>query len=397
MPTQRSILTLNGGSSSIRFALFSLEDSAPNRWASGKLDGIGTARQSLHYRASPSAPARLVDLPADANLLDWIGAEFNFDSIAAAGHRVVHGMRRAAPEIVTDDLLTDLRKYSGFDPEHLPGEIALMDALRRRMPDLLQVACFDTAFHRGMPLVARTLSIPHSYFNQGVERYGFHGLSYTYLLRELERVAGTPAANGRVIFAHLGNGASMAAVRDGKSIDTTMGFTPAGGLPMGTRAGDIDSGLAAYLVRPGGLSPDAFARMVHHESGLLGVSAISADMRDLLESQTRDPRAAVAVDLFCYQARKWIGALAAALGGVDTLVFAGGIGENAPEVRRRVCEGLEFLGLLVDPPTNAANAPVISPPGARATIRVIATDEESIIVDAVFTTLKLRQKDQPNG
>ncbi len=397
MRPKRSILTLNGGSSSIRFALFSLDGEEPTRWASGKLDGIGGARQSLSLRDSPTAAPRVVALPANATLLDWFDQEFGFDGIVAAGHRVVHGMRRAAPEIVTGDLLSDLSTYCGFDPEHLPGEIALMETLRRRMPNLLQVACFDTAFHRDMPAVARTLSLPRSFQKQGLERYGFHGLSYTYLSRELEHLAGASDANGRVILAHLGSGSSMAAMRDGKSIDTTMGFTPAGGLPMGTRAGDIDSGLAAYLVGPGGLTPTAFARMVHHESGLLGVSATSADMRDLLDNESHDPRAADAVNLFCYQARKQIGAFAAVLGGVDTVVFAGGIGENSPEIRRRICLGLGFLGLVVDAPSNTANAPVISPPNAPVRIRVIPTDEESVIAEAVLTTINKLPKDKPNG
>ena len=227
------------------------------------------------------------------------------------------------------------------------------------------------------------MPIPRRFDAAGIERYGFHGLSYAYLMEELARVAGAAAARGRVILAHLGNGASLAAVRDGASIDTSMGFTPAAGLPMGTRTGDLDPGVAWYMMRSENLTPEQFNHVVNHESGLLGVSETSSDMRDLTERQAGDVRAAEAVDLFCYQTRKWIGAFAAALGGLETLVFAGGIGENAGDVRARICTGLEFLGIQLEPAANAASSPVISTASSRTTVRVIRTDEELMIARAV--------------
>ena len=393
----RNILTLNGGSSSIRFAVYSLDEPEPKRWAVGKLDGIGLGRQSFTFHDLREEEPRPSDLPPGANLLDWIDKEIGLDSIVAVGHRVVHGMHRPMSVRITQELLDELRRFSPFDPEHLPRELDLIEVFRKRNPDLLQVACFDTAFHREMPPVARTLPIPRRFSAMGIERYGFHGLSYTYLMQELTRLAGRPAAEGRVILAHLGNGASMAALRGGKSIDTSMGFTPAGGLPMSTRTGDLDPGVAAYLLRAQGLSADDFNRMIHHESGLLGISETSSDMRDLLESQAHDPRAAEAVELFCYQARKWVGAFAAALEGLDTLVFAGGIGENAAEVRARICAGLGFLGVALDATQNAANAAVISSAASAVCVRVIRTDEEFVIANAVFEMLGNRNQESLHG
>lgn len=393
----RNILTLNGGSSSIRFAVYSLDEPKPKRWAVGKLDGIGLGRQSFTFHDLREEQPRPSDLPPGANLLDWIDKEIGLDSIVAVGHRVVHGMHRPMSVRITQELLDELRRFSPFDPEHLPRELDLIEVFRKRNPDLLQVACFDTAFHREMPQVARTLPIPRRFSAMGIERYGFHGLSYTYLMQELTRLAGRPAAEGRVILAHLGNGASMAALRGGKSIDTSMGFTPAGGLPMSTRTGDLDPGVAAYLLRAQGLSADDFNRMIHHESGLLGISETSSDMRDLLETQAHDPRAAEAVELFCYQARKWVGAFAAALEGLDTLVFAGGIGENAAEVRARICAGLGFLGVALDATQNAANAAVISSATSAVCVRVIRTDEEFVIANAVFEMLGNRNQESLHG
>jgi acetate kinase len=281
-----------------------------------------------------------------------------------------------------------LRRITPYDPEHLPLEIELMEAFRKRHPALPQVACFDTAFHRTMPRVASLLPIPRRYEAAGVRRYGFHGLSYEFLVEELTRLGDPAATKGRVILAHLGNGASVAAVRDGKSIDTSMGFTPTAGLVMGSRSGDLDPGLVSYMASTEQMSAKQFQNMVNHESGLLGVSETSSDMRDLLEHETQDIRAAEAVALFCYQAKKWIGAYAAALGGLDTLVFAGGIGENAPPVRARICEGLGFLGIELDETRNAATEAVISADAGRVTVRVIPTDEELMIARSVCRILK---------
>jgi acetate kinase len=271
-----------------------------------------------------------------------------------------------------------------LDPEHLPVEILLIEACQKRFPNLPQVACFDTAFHHDMPRVAQILPIPRRYEALGVRRYGFHGLSYAFLMEHLDEGA---AAQGKVILAHLGNGASLAAVRDGKSMDTSMGFTPAAGVPMGTRSGDLDPGLVGYLARTEGIDAVRFNEMVNFQSGLLGVSETSSDMRDLLEHEAQDARAADAVALFCYQVKKWIGAFAAALGGLDTLVFAGGIGENAPVIRARICEGMEFLGIELDQTRNTGNEDTIST--GRASVRVIHTDEELMIARSVCRILRV--------
>jgi acetate kinase len=323
-------------------------------------------------------------------LMDWLEERIGRDTLTAVGHRVVHGgPKYCKPQQITAEMVEELHQLSPFDPEHLPEEILLTGAFHRRFPDLLQVACFDTAFHHDLPRVACLLPIPRRYEAQGVRRYGFHGLSYEFLMGELGRLAGTEAAQGRVILAHLGNGASLAAVREGKSIDTSMSFTPTSGIPMSTRSGDLDPGLIWYLARTEKMSAKQFNKMVNFQSGLLGVSETSSDMRDLLEHETQDGRAADAVALFCYQIKKWIGAFAAALGGLDTLVFAGGIGENAPTVRARICDGLEFLGIELEERPNAANAGVISAAASRVVVRVICTDEERMIAKTVCRVLGL--------
>ena len=304
--------------------------------------------------------------------------------MGAIGHRLVHGgLRERDHQRITPELLDDLRGSVGVDLAHLPREIALIEACRERFPDLPQVACFDTAFHRTMPRVAKLLPIPREYANRGLRRLGFHGLSYTYLMEALGRLD-PPAARGRVIVAHLGSGASMAAVRGGAPVDTTMGFTPLAGLVMGTRPGDLDPGVLAYLVRAERFTPDELDDFLSRRCGLIGVSGTTADMRDLVAAAPHDARAADAVELFCYRARQWVGALAASLGGVDMIVFAGGIGEKSPEVRRRTCEGLSFLGVEIDPSLNAADAPVISAAGGSVTVRVIPTDEEIVMAKIVL-------------
>jgi acetate kinase len=292
-------------------------------------------------------------------------------------------------------MVTDLKQLSPFDPDHMPEEILLTEAFHRRFPDLPQVACFDTAFHHDLPRVAQMLPIPRRYEAQGVRRYGFHGLSYEFLMEELARLAGADAARGRVILAHLGNGASLAAVHDGKSVDTSMSFTPTAGVPMSTRTGDLDPGLVSYLARTEKMSAKQFNDMVNFQSGLLGISETSSDMRDLLKHETQDVRAAEAVALFCYQVKKWIGAFTAALGGIETLVFAGGIGENAPAVRTRICDGLGFIGIELEEKDNAANSGVISAASSRVVVRVIHTDEEQIIAMTVCQVLGLAIRRSP--
>ena len=387
------VLTVNGGSSSIKFALFDPGD-PPRRVLCGAIERVGLADAFL--RASgPDTPDEHITLAAAdpaqavAGLVEWLDARGDLAGVAAVGHRVVHGgPTRFDPQPVTPVLLADLRAAVPLDPAHLPAEIGLIEALAGRLSGVPQVACFDTAFHRDLPAVASLLPVPRRFAAAGVRRYGFHGLSYAYLLEELERLAGPAAAGGRVVLAHLGSGASMAAVRGGQCLDTTMGLTPAGGLVMGTRTGDLDPGVLVHLLRTENLSADGLDRLVNRESGLLGVSETTPDVRDLLARRATDPRAAEAVELFCYQARKWVGALAATLGGLDTLVFAGGIGEHSPEVRAGICDDLGFLGVRLDAAANAAHAPVISAAGSACTVRVIPTDEELTIARTVFRTLE---------
>ena len=390
---QRSVLTVNGGSSSIKFALFEAT-TAMRRTLTGRIEGVGLAHGRFVVKGpaksdSFSKSVKVPDHTAAVNLLmDWIHGRKKLGALAAVGHRVVHGGPKYwKPQRITSAMIEELHQLSPFDPEHLPEEILLTEAFHRRFPKLLQIACFDTAFHHDLPRVARLLPIPRRYDARGVRRYGFHGLSCAFLMEELARVAGAEAAQGRVILAHLGNGASITAVRGGRSMDTSMSFTPTAGLPMSTRSGDLDPGISWYLWRTEQVTAKQFHHMINHESGLLGVSETSSDMQELLSREKKDVRAAEAVELFCYQAKKWICAMAGALGGLDTLVFAGGIGENAPEVRARICRGLEFLGVKLHGTKNRVAAPVISAAGSPATVRVIRTDEEWIIAKTVCRTL----------
>ena len=389
-----SVLAINGGSSSIRFAVYEQGDPLW-RLLDGKVDRVGLSDTKLKFKDSSgqAQDGPLFDsADPDATvvfLLDWLEAQPVFAGIKAVGHRVVHGMTHTPPEQVTPELLDDLHRITPNDPEHLPLAIALMKALRQRQYTWPQVACFDTAFHRTMPRVATMLPIPRRYEAAGVRRYGFHGLSYEFLMEELARLGDPAAARGRVILAHLGNGASLAAVRDGRSIDTSMGFTPAAGLVMGSRTGDLDPGIVSYLARTEHMNAKKFQVTVTKESGLLGVSEISSDLRELLAREPEDVRAAEAVALFCYQAKKWIGSFAAALGGLDALVFAGGIGENAPIIRERICEELGFLGLELNEARNAENASLISTDAGRVTVRVIRADEELMIARSVIRVLGL--------
>ncbi|GAB4010331.1 acetate/propionate family kinase [Spirosoma migulaei] len=386
------VLTINGGSSSIKFAVYEAGKS-PKRELYGHIDRIGLPNTKLTFTApavnQPSTcPVKATNHASAVNfLINWLEKQAVFSSIKAVGHRIVHGMEHQEPERITPLLLDELHRISAYDPDHLPSELSLIEAFQKRHPDLLQIACFDTAFHRTMPRVAQLLPIPRRFDAQGVRRYGFHGLSYAYLMDELGRVAGTAVAQGKVILAHLGSGASLAAVREGKSLDTSMGFTPTAGLPMGTRPGDLDPGVAWYLMKTEKLSPTQFNKLINHESGLLGLSETSSDMHDLLDRQAVDIRAAEAVELFCYQTRKWIGAFSAVLGGLETLVFSGGIGENASEVRARVCHGLDYLGIDLDEQRNVANANIISTNTSRVTVRVIPTNEEKMIAQTVCRLL----------
>jgi acetate kinase len=394
-----SALIINGGSSSIKFAIFESDESLL-RILEGKIEGVGSLHGNFSVKGmiqvdNFSRPVALPDHRSAVNLLmDWLEQRIELGTLGAVGHRVVHGGPKYwEPQRITPEMIENLRQLSPFDPEHMQNEILLINAFHCRFPNLTQITCFDTAFHHDMPRVARLLPLPRRYDTQGVRRYGFHGISYAYLMQELERIEVTRAASARVILAHLGNGASMAAVHEGKCMDTTMALTPASGLMMGTRCGDIDPGLVSFLARNEKMTASQFDCMANRESGLLGVSETSADMRDLLARETDDVRAAEAVALFCYQAKKWIGAYAAVLGGVDTLVFSGGIGENAAPVRARICDGLGFLGIELDASRNTAIGKtgnvedVISKDCSRVTVRVIRTDEELMIAQSVFRLL----------
>jgi acetate kinase len=388
------VMALNRGSSSLKLAIYVLSaDRPPRLFLTGKVDRIDSSQAALAVTFAADGHKEEIPLgapghgDASSSLLDRLQERLGAP-LAAAGHRVVHGgPRYAVPQRVNAELLDELRRISPFDPNHLPAEIDMIEAVARWEPSMPQVACFDTSFHRQMPRVARLLPLPLKYNRMGIERYGFHGLSYAYLTEELARLAGPEAAQGRIIMAHLGAGASMAAVREGKGIDTTMGFTPTAGLPMATRTGDIDPGLVAFLAHSEQMSPDQFNDLVNARCGLLGVSETSGDVRDLLAREASDVRAADALALFCYEIKKRIGAYAAVLGGLDTLVFAGGIGENAAEIRARACSGLEFLGIFLDAEKNSQNAAVISTNDSRVTVRIICTNEELMVAQATHRVI----------
>ncbi len=379
------ILTINSGSSSVKFGLFEVEQ-VEKRIFSGSLERIGL-RAGI-FRVDDDRNEPLVDehivLPdheaALKRLYGWLEQNTTGQNLAAVGHRVVHGgPHYNQPQRITPAVIAELKRLISLAPDHLPHEIKAIQATSNAYPELNQVACFDTAFHRQMPRLAQIVPLPRHYMHAGLVRYGFHGLSYEYILQELRKEAGDEAADGRVIIAHLGNGASMAAARQGKSVDTTMGFTPAGGLVMSTRSGDLDPGVLIYLLEEKNLSPAGLNELVNRQAGLLGVSGISSDMRELLDKMGTEAHAREAVDLFCYQASKHLGALAAVLGGLDTIVFTAGIGENSPVVRQRICENLAFLGIQLDEGRNRANAPIISGENSRVSVRVMKTNEDLMI------------------
>lgn len=352
------VLVLNAGSATLKHAVLDVDAAgvvSARRGATVDLDGDGHAEAAL----------RAIDALNDG--------------IQAVGHRMVHGgPRHAAPARVDDALRAELDRLAGLAPLHLPPQVTVLDGARRRLPGLPHVACFDTAFHRGMPETAQRLPLPERYWNAGVRRYGFHGLSYESLMDAL----GDDAAGRRVVLAHLGNGASMAAVHDRRPVDTTMALTPAGGLVMGTRTGDIDPGVLIHLLRTEHLDAEGMESLVTRRAGLRGVSGTTSDMRTLLDRRPADPAAARAVAMFCRTARMHVGALAAAMGGLDVLVFSGGIGEHAAPVRAEICAGLEHLGVAVDPARNALGPGRISPDDAPCDVRVIPTDEERVIAVA---------------
>ena len=391
------IVTLNGGSSSIKFAVF-VPGEPLTQTLAGVVERIGLDAPSLNvtyavdHDGEQSPIVTTNHEQAAEHLADWLQTQFRQNEVAAIGHRIVHGGPQLVEhQIVTEGLLAELRRAQQLDLAHLPHEIALIEVFQRRYPDVPQVVCFDTAFCRELPRVAQMLPIPRKFDRAGIRRLGFHGLSYAYLMSKLQSIA-PQEARGRVILAHLGAGASMTAMRDGRPIDTSMAFTPTAGLVMGTRPGDFDPGLLVYLMRAEGMSPEQMDEFINRSCGLLGVSETTYDMRDLIGRRESDSRAAEAIALFCYQAKKFVGAYAVALGGLDALVFAGGIGEHSVEVRAEICEGLEFLGVRLDPHRNAESAAVISADGAPVTVRVISTNEEIVIANIVRRLVGNRTK-----
>jgi acetate kinase len=391
----KNVLAINGGSSSIKFALYEANEVLRKKFE-GSIERIGLPNAFLRVKGIDGADNFSKDIDAGDQkqavgfLMDWIEKRIGDDALSAVGHRIVQGSPKdSETQLVTKELLDDLYLYEALDPEHLPQELMIIEAFIYRFPDTPQVLCFDTAFHHDMPRVAKILAIPRRYEAKGVRRLGFHGISYSFLMRELVQIAGKDAFPSRVILAHLGSGASLAAVENGKSIDTSMGFTPSAGLVMGTRCGDLDPGLNYYLARTEGTDASQFQHMVDYESGLLGISETSSDMKDLLLHESSDVRAKEAIEVFCYQTKKWIGSYSAALGGLDTLVFAGGIGENVPVIRSRICKGLEFLGVDIDENLNKANEGIISKKMGKVAVRIIRTDEEFMIAQQVSQMLKL--------
>ena len=374
----RVILCLNSGSSSLKFALYRMGDKEELLLAQGaaELNDAQITRlwiRSAHEKVEKTG-SEISSASTPLYALAFELKRLRLPHPDAVGHRIVHGgPHHSAPERITDTLFDELGSLIPFAPLHLPDEIAGIEAVSSNFPSLPQVACFDTAFHRSMPEFAQRFALPLALRDEGIRRYGFHGISYEYIVRTLG--ANLPS---RLIIAHLGNGASMAAVKDGSPLDTTMGFTPAGGFMMGTRSGDLDPGIILYLLTEKHLKVSELAELVNHQSGLLGVSGFS-DMKMLLERRDTAPDAALAVQMFCYQIRKQIGAFTAALGGLDLLVFTGGIGEKAAAVRWETCNGLEHLGIKLERERNDANADTISTDNTGCIVRVIPTNEDLMI------------------
>lgn len=392
-----TILCINSGSSSVKYALYHMGETE-ELIAEGAAERIGLPGGWLWMKDGRGR--RLIDSHTDfADHKEAVGAMFtaaiegqHLPAPDGVGHRLVHGgPKHMAPEPVTPELMLTLRSLIPLAPLHLPVEIKGIDAVAAHYPGLRQVACFDTAFHRRMPQVAQRLPIARSFHHEGIHRYGFHGLSYEYIVSTLGK-----DMKGRLVIAHLGNGASMAALKDGRPMDTTMSFSALGGLMMGTRCGDLDPGILLYLMDEKGYDARQLEKLLDRHSGLVGVSGISSDMKTLLEQSAANPHAAQAVELFCYTARKYIGALSAVLGGLDTLVFTGGIGERAAPVRWMICRGLDYLGIRLDPANNDAHAGIASAKDSACTVRVIPTNEDLMIARHTRALLlKSSQGEQP--
>ena len=376
---EQTILSLNGGSSSLKFAVYRLSGTAEERMFSGAVEAIGQPSGKAWLRGRDKAlqeeTGKFPDHTAAMKKMFAGLREQGVEKLAAAGHRIVHGGPKfTAPQLIDAQLKQALKELIPFAPLHLPSQIAMIEAVEAHFPDLPQVACFDTAFHSRMPEEAQRFALPQRFWEQGIRRYGFHGLSYEYVIGKLEGKLGR-----RAIIAHLGNGASMVALKDGLPMDTSMGMTPTGGFMMGTRSGDLDPGVLIHLLKTG-YSAEQLEELVDHEAGLLGVSGHTSDMKALLQKSQTDSAAHMAVQMFAYQVRKFIGAYAAVLNGLDTLVFTGGIGERAADVRGKICSGLGYLGVALETQANAQNAEVISLPNSQCAVRVVQTDEDLMIV-----------------
>ena len=390
----KKIIALNTGSSSIKFACYHL-GKAEQLVFSGSLTNIGSREGRFSVQDARGNSIKNESVATQHHsaacdyLFSWILAQQEGGNPDAVGHRIVHGGPLfSSPQMVTPELLTALDTLSPYAPEHLPQAIHALRHTARLFPETPQVTCFDTSFHTTMPAIAKLYALPESIRKEGVQRYGFHGLSYEYILLELKRQLGPKAVKKRIILAHLGHGASMAALKNGKSIETTMGFSPAGGLVMSTRTGDLDPGVILFLLQHSNMTPQAIKEMLNRQSGLLGVSGSTDDMQELLNRERIDDSAKQAIELFCYHARKHIGALSVVLGGLDILVFTGGIGYHSSIIRSRICTGLEFLGIRIDKSSNTTQASVISQKRAQVEIRTIKTNEELMIARHTMNILK---------
>ncbi len=384
---EKYVVTVNAGSSSVKLAMFTMY--GMQKVFDAAVENIGQPSARLIV-AGNSKPITAQNHASAATLLiEQLPSKGTDAAVVAVGHRMVHGgPKYYKSQVATNDVLHELRELAAFDPEHLPIELELVEVLQATLPDTQQILCFDTAFHHGLPARSRILPIPRHFEAKGIRRYGFHGLSYAFIISDLRSIEGEAAANGKVVIAHLGSGASLAALRGGGSVDTTMSMTPASGIPMSTRSGDLDPGLMFYLSRVQDYDANRLQHMANFESGLLGISETTGDMKKLLEIENDDARAKDAVDIFCYHVTKAVGAFAAALGGLNTLVFTGGIGENAPKIRARVCDELSFLGITLDSERNESGARLISAEGSLVGVHVIHTDEAVTIAREISNVMR---------
>jgi acetate kinase len=390
------LLSVNAGSSSIKCAAYVVHDQ-PEQICTVAVENIGEDSAVLITKTTsgPEVTANIVapnHTTAMELILDWCASQMPLEDVEAIGHRIVHGGTIfTGATLITQDTIHALHSLSTLDPVHMPAALETMAVINERLADAPQVACFDTAFFAHIPMAAQLVALPKHIRKMGVRRLGFHGLSYAYLLKSFTENEGETAAHGRVIMAHLGSGASLAATKNGQPVDMTMGFTPASGVPMSTRTGDIDPGIVSFLQRELGQTAEEFDHMVNKESGLLAVSETTADMHDLLQAQADDPRAAQAIEFFCYEISKAIGSLTTTIGGLDSLIFAGGIGERSAEIRSRICKNIEHLGVKLDLEANHASSRCISDPESDVGVHVIHTDESITIANETLKTIKENQ------